>query len=514
MYRVLIADDEEPILKGLQVIIPWNSLGFEICGTATDGELALDAIRTLKPDLVLMDIRMPGVDGMEAIETARRQGYQGYFIILSGASDFSYAQRAMRSHTSFYLTKPIDEDELADAVRTIAQELDQKGAARRELARHAHSSVLFRLLNGVYDPNVDPLSDDWLSGDGYQVLACEHFIPSACSISGALEQLLKDSGLAVTENDCILIDNREFYLLRGKAQAQQFQHWLNSQRAISPLPAVWTDYFVCIGRLVHSPQEVVVSYCDAVKLMQRRFFCPPQRHVLNVQDLPQSDAFHPLGSMENSEYTKLFVNCIQAGNSKQLSGTLTQLRQVLCQRCETPTACKMFLTEIYATVKQQILYLYKNSLSSLPCDANSGRFMEEKNNLYEILDFLETQFLALSAAVHTGADSTIDRVQHYIELNCAQPLKLEEIAPLFGYNSSYLGKLFREQTNCSFNEYLDKVRMEHAKELLNKSSQRVYEIAAQLGYKDVDYFHKKFKKYVGISPNEYRRSIEDSTPKW
>lgn len=156
MYRVLIADDEEPILQGLQVIVPWRQLGFEICGTATDGELALELIAQKKPDLVLMDIRMPGVDGMEAIETARRQGYQGYFIILSGASDFGYAQRAMRSRTSFYLTKPIDEDELADAVRSIAKELDKEGSARRELTKHARSSLLFRLLNGVYDPQRGP----------------------------------------------------------------------------------------------------------------------------------------------------------------------------------------------------------------------------------------------------------------------------------------------------------------------------------------------------------------------
>ena len=239
MYSVLIADDEEPILQGLQVIVPWRQLGFEICGTATDGEQALALMAQKKPDLVLMDIRMPGVDGMEAIETARRQGFQGYFIILSGASDFGYAQRAMRSRTSFYLTKPIDEDELADAVRTIAQELDQKDSSRRELAKHAHSSLLFRLLNGVYDPSVDPLSDYWLSADAYQVVSCEWFTPSAASVSGSIAALLTGSGLDAAESDCIVIDNREFYLLRGKAAILRFQHWLVGLRTVSTLPAVW-----------------------------------------------------------------------------------------------------------------------------------------------------------------------------------------------------------------------------------------------------------------------------------
>ena len=514
MYRVLIADDEEPILQGLQVIVPWRQLGFEICGTATDGELALELIAQQKPDLVLMDIRMPGVDGMEAIETARRQGYQGYFIILSGASDFGYAQRAMRSRTSFYLTKPIDEDELADAVRSIAKELDKEGSARRELTRHARSSLLFRLLNGVYDPSVDPLSDYWLSADGYQVLACERFTPSVESISGSLAALLTGSGIDAAESDCIVIDNREFYLLRGKQQILRFGRWLTGQRTSSVLPPVWQERFLCLGRVVSTPQEVVVSYCDAVKLMQRRFFCAPLRHVLDANDLPASDTFMPLRPEDNAAYCKQFVNCIQAKNTKQMAADFAQLRETLCQRCENPTVCKMFLTEVYVTVRQQIVYLYKNSMLSLANETGSVRFIEEKSNLYDILDFMHQQFTVFSTTVHSGADSTIDRVQHYIELNCAQPLKLEEIAPLFGYNSSYLGKLFREQTNCSFNEYLDKVRMEHAKELLQKSSLRVYEVAAQLGYKDVDYFHKKFKKYVGVSPNEFRKVSENGTPKW
>ncbi len=514
MYRVLIADDEEPILQGLQVIVPWRQLGFEICGTATDGERALELIVEKKPDLVLMDIRMPGLDGMEAIETARRQGYQGYFIILSGASDFGYAQRAMRSRTSFYLTKPIDEDELADAVRAIAKELDKERSTRRELTKHAHSSLLFRLLNGVYDPAVDPLADYWLSADSYQVLACEQFVPSSASVSGAIASLLVGSGLEVAETDCIVIDNREFYLLRGKATITRLQRWLTAQRTISTLPSAWQTRFVCLGRVVSAPQEVVISYCDAVKLMQRRFFCAPQRHVLDAQDLPVSDTFVPLGTEDNAEYCKRFVNCIQAKNTKQLAADFAHLRETLCQRCETPTVCKMFLTEIYVTVRQQIVYLYKNSMNALSSESSSVRFVEEKNNLYDILDFMQAQFAVFSSTVHSGADSTIDRVQHYIELNCAQPLKLEEIAPLFGYNSSYLGKLFREQTNCSFNEYLDKVRMEHAKELLQKSNLRVYEVAAQLGYKDVDYFHKKFKKYVGVSPNEFRRGSENGALKW
>ena len=117
--NVLIADDEKIVLDGLKYIIDWNALGFSICQTASDGKDALDKILSLNPDLVLIDIRMPLMNGVEVVQAAVEQGYSGKFIILSGVTDFKLAQTAMRYGVDFYLTKPIDEDELEHAVSTI-----------------------------------------------------------------------------------------------------------------------------------------------------------------------------------------------------------------------------------------------------------------------------------------------------------------------------------------------------------------------------------------------------------
>ncbi len=116
--NVLIADDEQIVLEGLKYIIDWNALGFTICATAVNGEEALEKILALKPDLCLMDIKMPKKNGIEVVQAAVDQGYGGKFIILSGLSDFKMAQTAMRYGVDFYLTKPIDEEELEKSVRT------------------------------------------------------------------------------------------------------------------------------------------------------------------------------------------------------------------------------------------------------------------------------------------------------------------------------------------------------------------------------------------------------------
>ena len=106
---------------------------------------------------------------------------------------------------------------------------------------------------------------------------------------------------------------------------------------------------------------------------------------------------------------------------------------------------------------------------------------------------------------YSSGENVLDEVLHYIQNNYQENLKLETLAPLFGYNSSYLGRLFTKKLDVNFNAYLDQVRIARAKELLDDGSLKVYEIAERVGYSNVDYFHRKFKKYVGTSPAEYRK---------
>lgn len=511
MYKVLIADDELPILEGLRTIIDWNALGVTVCAAVQDGETALARIEELQPDLVLMDLRMPGLDGMDAIEAARRHGYEGYFIILSGAADFSYAQRAIRSRTSYYLTKPIDEDELADAVKTIVTELDARNRRRTQAERHGKASLLFRLFTGISTAGPEELADYGLLADAYRVITCESYDLTLAQGTGRLLPLLLGLGVAVPPDDITIVENREYALLRGQTALQQFDAALQAARRCALPPHGWEDAFAALGRVVHTPDEVVVSYCDATKLMQRRFFFPAERHVADERDLPAEGTPPPIDA---ARYSKQLTDCLQAQNEPLLHRLLEELKEDLTTSDRSVSAAKLRLGEIYVTVRQQIGYLYKSDMAAFSSESASVRQIDEAPNLHAALEFLTQQFLAFSARMHTNSsDDIVTRVQRYIDRNCTQPLKLEELAPLFGYNASYLGKLFREKAGCSFNEYLDRARMEQAKSMLANGNKRVYEIAQELGYKDVDYFHKKFKKYVGVSPNEYRRAPAEP-PKW
>ena len=149
METLFIADDESSIREGLKYIIDWESLGFRLCGEAANGEDALTQILALNPGLVLLDVKMPKMRGTEVIRLARKSGYQGKCIILSGYSDFQYAQEAIKGGVSFYLTKPIDEDELTQTVTRIREMLSEEKQRSSHFTAYRNKAkriVLYELM--------------------------------------------------------------------------------------------------------------------------------------------------------------------------------------------------------------------------------------------------------------------------------------------------------------------------------------------------------------------------------
>ncbi|MFV0529328.1 MAG: helix-turn-helix transcriptional regulator [Lachnospiraceae bacterium] len=154
------------------------------------------------------------------------------------------------------------------------------------------------------------------------------------------------------------------------------------------------------------------------------------------------------------------------------------------------------------------MLLYPNVDIPFPANASAIVLLERKYYLYEIITFLREQFdMWMQSVGRSSGENVMDEVLYYIHHNYRENLKLETIAILFGYNSSYLGKIFSRKMGINFNTYVDQIRIEEAKKLLARDDLKVYEIAEQIGYSNVDYFHKKFKKNVGTSPAEYRKSL-------
>lgn len=512
MYRVLIADDESIIREGIKCLFDWESLGYTIAGEAANGDLAYQQILSLHPDIVLLDIRMPGMSGLDVIREARAQGFTGKVIILSGYSDFKYAQEAIRYGVQYYLTKPIDEDELEEILRSIKENLDKDAATantREHYREKARETIIRDLLTNDIDLSHINTTDLHLTADTYQVVIHEKYSHNTADASYRFSDLLRVTNQDNNSYDNITLQYHEVILLKGTFAIQKFNDFLERYRRErrpqenSPLDSLFITYGACVSDL----SEVYISYIQAKQLLERRFFCEQEQHTIGYAELPDPDSLKSIlnDAFLNRYATSLF-EYLQAFNRNMLAETLTQLTNELYHAADSIDSIRLFLTDLYLQIKEQANRLYNGANIPFPSNADIIRLIEEKYYLYEIILYFTEQFeMIMSSIGNSSRESVLDDILHYINHNYASNITLENIAPLFGYNSSYLGKIFRKKMGENFNSYVDHVRIKHSMELLCSSELKVYAIAEKVGYRNVDYFHIKFKKYVGKSPAEYRK---------
>ncbi|MCR4782759.1 MAG: response regulator [Lachnospiraceae bacterium] len=509
--NVFIADDEEIVLEGLKYIIDWNSLGFSICGTATNGMDALNQILALQPDLVLLDIRMPKLNGIDVVEQAVSKGYNGKFIILSGVANFKMAQTAMRNGVDFYLTKPIDEDELSKAVISVRDEINDKSNQEKIYKQYkskAINSILLDILHGTAD--IDRLDIKGLNLDSnlYQVIAYENYNQNYIYQTWDFEKMFRIANEDQNSFFVLKSDMQNILLLMGNSSLSKFQRLLKRYQETPMKGSPLDSIFLAYGRVVSRLSDIPLSFHDVQSLGSRRFFCKNNQHILGYQELKEEMGKPTLIKKNTSfEYARRFVKYIESNNTMQLRDTLNELSDFMYHTQSTIPEIRHTLIDIYISVKQQIMQQFPNTEIPFPPNATVIGMLEKKYYLYEIIDFMQEQFKLMmkSVGVSNGANTLAD-IQYYIKHNYMYDLKLESIAPLFGYSSSYLGKLFSQKGGINFNAYLDKVRIHEAKKLLKNPNLKVYEIAAKVGYKDVNYFYIKFRKNTGTSPAEYRQN--------
>lgn len=508
--NVFIADDEVIIREGLKCIVDWESLGFQICGEASNGEDTLTGILKLKPDLVLLDIRMPKLQGTDIVRLARDANFKGHFIILSGFSDFKYAQAAIRYGVDFYLTKPIDEDELSNAVTSVKEIIENEQMRTHSIKRFkekAKHTILRDIILNTGDFEAINLNEINILSPTYQVVIYENYNIDTFGQIYSFADLLKVTNQNNKSFEYIKIHQKDVILLKGAFALERFgnilHHYEQTPQKGSPLDSIFLTY----GRIVTKAEDIHSSYEDALSLLNRRFYCAQNQHVIGYDQLPafKKDSYE-IKPLDANLYSEQLCDHIQSYNRNMIVNILTSLEKNLYYTNSDLSNIKLFLTDIYLQIKQAINHIY--STTDIPFPTNSAviDFIDSKYYLYEIILFFSEQFeMIMNAIGNSSSESVLDDIVHYINYNFHDNIKLETIAPLFGYNSSYLGKIFSKKVGESFNSYIDHVRINNSKELLLENNLKVYEIAEHVGYKNVDYFHKKFKKYVGESPAEFRK---------
>jgi two-component system response regulator YesN len=507
MFSVLIVDDEPTIREGLRTLLPWEELGYEVVDTASNGKDALRKHGLHRPDLMIVDIRMPGMDGLELIEALRAVDTDLHILILSGYADFDYAKKAILSRVDGYLLKPVDEDELEQYLRKLKTTLQEERARLRQVGRWEEATKEQRVLAAVHG-QADAEGDGfgWTSYELtlIKLLSREDIDP----IHAAAVRREWSDGFEATGKG-VLFAAEPYTGLLLKTELVDAEARANVLRSLrEPCLARGLDCDAVSGGATADWRELGTAYERALDLMKDRFFYEPDELVRfgDAAPLPANEPCPDGAAPAETDALedKLYL-AVDVGNADTVSQLVDEAGRLMRGACLPEHTMKTRFVQIVGSV---VAKLAGSRPDLQTVDRRVSVDMLALFREYRYVDLLRaTKSLfrgLLSASEEQGADKLVKRVVDLIQRNYHENLKLETLADLFHYNSAYLGKVFKQSTGEYFNTYLDKVRIERAKTLLEQGM-KVYQVAEQVGYANVDYFHTKFKKYVGTSPTSYRK---------
>ncbi|MFC4098225.1 response regulator transcription factor [Paenibacillus xanthanilyticus] len=519
MHKVLIVDDEVFVRKGLINLIDWSSLQFEICGEADNGAQALALIQHLSPDLVIVDIRMPVLDGLELIRQVNAEGgHQPVFIILSGYPDFSYAQQAFRYKVSDYILKPVNEQEMVSTLRRIATTLNQKQLLSMTRDKPLVEIIIESLIQAepgeqVMTQIAHTLELPLTAAYTYVIVEIQDLLPHReIDYLQPLQHTLRR--YFQLEGQTLLIHVRAYnqygVIVPPSWQAEQFgSARVGYAKLLQGLENhLSTEVALFVGHQVDQLQRIVHSRASADECLKYRFAAGVDGIFMAAELLERPLYYY---DVDEELHGKLIYE-IEANHKEGYNSAIDAIFMAFKERYFTPGA-------VANTVRRSMIAMI-NIIRQLEGNEAELSWLPELLNWqtkYRNLDQLKgifTRFIEEAAeyiAKQRGEKSNgnIEKVKKYIDGHFRDNIYLKGIAADFHMNPIYLGQLFRKHYGMYFNEYLLTLRIEEAKRLLRQTKKRVYEIAELVGFQNADYFATQFEKLEKTTPSEYRQNMID-----
>ncbi len=523
MNRVLLVDDEIFARQGLRNLIDWASCGFEVIGEAGNGEDALASFEELRPDLVITDIRMPVMDGLELIRRATEEMAEPpSFIIISGYNDFKYAQQAVRFGVVDFILKPIDEDVLETTLRQLNEKIAQERSLRRERERLMKERIVNALITGEAGAEQ---SDEWSSRLGLPVNVPVRYTFIELNDN---HPWLADAGIVTQEQfrqairetlEQRLDGSRDVHLHEHRSRvgvilssdeiASAFgsleQYAIRLQQAIEE--RVQRAVYVYVGSEVSSLSKLRQAYLTAKETLQHKYGSKDKHYVLydTVKDL----ALHELDA--DKQFHRELTERIEENDEEGIRHLIERLFREFEEQRYAPEAVKMVIhhcvTDVITVAKQMDIERQQlKNLEPIISWQDMNLSLEELKRLFTA--FVASSAKQLSKGRKESMRGSISKIKNYIETNYSDNISLKSLSNEFYMNPVYLGQLFKKTYGVYFNDFLLQLRVDEAKKLLRQTDLRIYEIAERVGFTSSDYFVTQFEKIEHMTPTEYRNKLK------
>lgn len=512
MYKVLLADDENIILESMKVMLDWKEYDIEIVDIASNGNEAYEKIMKYRPNIVITDIKMPGMSGLDLILATKEQLPQTVFLILSGYGEFEFASKAISLGVKHYLLKPCDEEELVSVLQKVIRELRERESREEEYAK-ANRSIQKIIPFAKEQFFRDFIISQSLKKEDYIFFKQLFKVPQS-----KLQLLLfkADQEWDVLEKymlqniveDCLEKEN--IYLsipINDKVLViRVLDESLEIQTKLKEVMRAFKAYFniglyIAIGS-VNQFDDIGESYMNIEARLQYSFYIENE-NIVGEEEIRELRDIDKYGFEYSYDNLTLAVRSQEEGEvNKQLEDFFKKLSEqkkniylarYYCMELAFTVVRKCKLEKEADYIEKVTRIAHINSLKNIEV------FM--KNLCKEIL---EDQKLG-------EVNRTIDKVLTYIKQDLGNPnLTITWFAKnVLFMNENYLGRLFYKEVNEKFSHYLARIRIDKAKEILRYNPDiKMVEICEQIGFmEDTQYFSQVFKRYVGCTPTEYRRSL-------
>lgn len=526
-YTVLLADDEEEVIQAIRKKINWSELGFSVMGHATNGVKALEMMEEAQPDVLMTDIRMPYMDGIELANRVKAQYPSTKILFFTGFDEFEYAKEAVHLEAEEYILKPVNSAELTEVFTKLKTKLDQEISEKRnvETLQKYYMESLPLLQANFYASLIEgKIHEDELSKSlsNYQIefpgpfYCCLVIHTSASQTPGDMNPMLLSASVqkqavehlalkwrakcfSYLENTILLVQ------LHRKNEAAELTDDCDRfcKYALRILEAVVT---IGIGQACESILSLSRSYESAREAVSYRAIYGASR-AINMKEVVPGKPGGRDNSANDSELLNLF-KMIRLGGEQDVEHAVGRYLSHISFPDKS-------LLQHHVDIMELISALYRFSINQ---DIAVEEVCRDMRNLYNRLldmepDALHKWLLDISlscrekifSARNRSTQSFVARAQEYVSNNYMdEELSLDSLCEILGVSNSYFSTIFKKETGHSFIQYLTDYRMEQAAGLLIGTNEKSYMIAKQVGYTDPNYFSYVFKRHFGVSPSKYR----------
>lgn len=515
MCKVMLVDDEKLILNGLLNIIDWDSIGLKVTETANDGQEAYEKYKKNPVDIIITDITMPKLTGLQLIEKLKNEGCENTkFIILSGYDDFSYAKKAIYLGIENYILKPIDEEELEKTLITVVnkinREKNQPILENKELETLNENICNRWVANNITDLGLEErkfaLSIS-IYNKYYNVVSIKlnyensNKQDTAYKIKDFIDKRIDYSNKEVfvdIENNIIVIN--------GWNDSPEVNFEEIFTRLIYDIKTEFNiSVFITIGKTIEQSKNLSKSYESAIKL-QEYILIRGYGNIISFNDLKRTNDEIQDVHINFDDFEKVLLAKDVEKVNKYITKTFNDIYEL---KTLTPEKLKDISIKMMLTIKEAAKDL--NIEGRYNDDFLRVLILEicNKKSKEELVKMLQRESEELIDKINNNNGKfspVIKQVLCYVNDHYNEELSLKTLANKYNINTSYLGQIFSKEVGCSFSDYLNRIKNEKAKELLLNTNMKINDIAKIVGYIDTSYFYRKFKKYFGVCPSTLRNS--------